>query len=316
MHTRGLAIAVGFAMLFALPTSADKLGEPLAEHEGSRLYLELSPDYNPRTAETVERWVKFLGSALLQVYGRWPRDAWRVSAAPASAPGSDPVPWALVHRGDVNTIEFYTAPRAQFDELKRAFTGYHEIAHLLIPYRGWGDLWISEGVATYYQHVLQARSGVISETELWQYLYDGFNAGRADPRWQGQQLAAIGSDAGREGADSRVYWHGAWFFLTVDVRMRRQSRGELTLDTALALLNDCCRDEQLSALEMVRRLDQINDVLLFEPLFMKTRTSTAIPATDSLFASLGIDVVNGKIQLQEYGPGATLRRGISAPRPL
>lgn len=317
MRTRLLVVAIGLLSLFGAPLHATPDGpEPLAEYRGSRLYLELSPDYNARTAATVERWVRFLGTALLQAYGRWPRAAWRVSAAPASAPGTDPLPWALVHRGEVNTIEFYTAPRVSFEELQRAWTGYHEAAHLLLPYRGWGDLWFSEGVATYYQHILQARAGVIDETTLWQYLYDGFRAGRADERWQGQALAAIGSDAGGKGADRRVYWHGAWFFLTLDVRLRRQSRGELTLDTALSRLNTCCGEAQMSVPEMVRRLDRINDVVLFESLYLRTRESVAIPATDSLFASLGIDVVDGRVHLQEFGPGATLRRGISQARAL
>ncbi|NND67517.1 MAG: hypothetical protein HKN19_08020 [Halioglobus sp.] len=297
-------------------SAAQENDEPLAEYRGSRLYLELSPDYSPRTAANVQRWVRFVGASLLQVYGRWPRDAWRVSAAPASAPGSDPVPWAQVHRGDVDTIEFYTAPRAELEQLKRAYTGYHEAAHLLIPYRGWGDLWFSEGLATYYQHILQARSGVISEGRLWQLLYDGFEVGRRDTRWHGQPLAAIGSNAGSDGADMHVYWSGALYFLRADVRLRRQSGGEMSLDKALAALNACCRDERLSVPDMVQRLDQFNDVLLFEPLYHKTRATSGIAATESLFASLGIEIVEGRVALQEFGPGAALRRGISKPRSL
>jgi hypothetical protein len=69
--------------------------------------------------------------------------------APASARGADPVPWGRIHRGPIDKVELYTAPRAQFDKLMRASTGYHELAHLLIPYRGWGDVWFSEGLASY-----------------------------------------------------------------------------------------------------------------------------------------------------------------------
>lgn len=317
MLARSLLRGIGLAALLGLscPVAAGEEA-PLAEYRGSRLYLELSPDYSPRTAHAVQGWVRFLGTALLQVYGRWPRDAWRISAAPASAPGSDPLPWAQVHRGEIDTIEFYTAPRATLTELKRAYTGYHEAAHLLIPYRGWGDLWFSEGLATYYQHILQARTGIISEARLWQFLHDGFESGRSDARWQGQPLAAIGSDAGGEGADARVYWSGAWYFLTVDVRLRRQSRGELSLDSALEALNACCRDDPMSVPQIVRRLDEINHVLLFEQLYLETRDSAGIAPTDVLFASLGIDIEHGRVLLRDDGPGAELRRGISAPRPL
>ena len=114
---------------------------------------------------------------------------------PAPAAGSDPIPWAQVHRSEVDRVEFLTSPGATYADLKRAWTGYHELAHLLIPYRGWGDSWFSEGLATYYQNVLQARAGVLDEQQMWQKLYEGLAGPGGNPfRWpataQGQRNAA------------------------------------------------------------------------------------------------------------------------------
>ena len=40
-------------------------------------------------------------------------------------------------------------------DLRTDWTASHEFAHLLLPYVS--DKWVSEGVASYYQNVLQAR---------------------------------------------------------------------------------------------------------------------------------------------------------------
>ena len=79
-------------------------------------------------------------------------------------------------------VEFFTATQATTDSLQRAWTGYHELAHLLIPYQGWGGAWFSEGLASYYQNILQARVGILTEQQMWQKLYEGFQRGRGDAK--------------------------------------------------------------------------------------------------------------------------------------
>jgi hypothetical protein len=41
-----------------------------------------------------------------------------------------------------------------------------------------------------------------------------------------------------------------------------------------------------------------------------------MPAFERIFASLGISVADGKVTLQQEGPGAQLRRQIVQPKPL
>ena len=109
----------------------------------------------------------------------------------------------------------------------------------------------------------------------------------------------------------RVYWSGAWYFLQVDTRLRRQSGGRVTLDSALRKLNDCCGDLHLSVAQIVDELDKLNQVFLFRPTYEQVRKSTALPAYEKLFASLGISVSGGSVALDEKGPGAQLRRQIA-----
>jgi predicted metalloprotease with PDZ domain len=114
----------------------------------------------------------------------------------------------------------------------------------------------------------------------------------------------------------RVYWSGAWYFLAVDSRLRQQSGGKLTLDLALKRLNDCCADQQLSVSQMVTRLDELNAVLLFQPLFEEMKTSEHMPAFETIFASLGVTATDGTVHLQKEGPGALLRRQMTQRKPL
>ncbi|MEZ5501444.1 MAG: hypothetical protein R3E50_01865 [Halioglobus sp.] len=310
-----LAICIFLSLRPVTDLAATDHGSTLQDR-GRELHLSISSEFTAAEQAHITAWIDFVAASLLQVYGHWPREQWQITIVPASAAGDDPIPWAQVHRGTLDNVELFVSPQATLEELKQDWTGYHELAHLLIPYRGWGDAWFSEGLASYYQNILQARAGVLTEQQAWQNLYDGFMRGRADTDYNGQALAGI-SDAMREnGAFMRVYWSGAWYFLAADIRLRQQSGGAVTLDVALQKLNACCANEQLSVPQMVSRLDELNRVLLFQPLYEQLVAAKEMPSFEKLFASLGIAIVDGTVNLQQQGPGAALRRQILKPIPL
>lgn len=280
------------------------------------LEIHISTQFSENMRQNLVEWLNFIATALQQVYGHWPRQRWQISVAPTSAGSADPIPWAQVHRGEPDRVEFFTAARASVAELKRAWTSYHELAHLLIPYRGYGDAWFSEGLASYYQNILQARSGVITEQQMWQKLYDGYQRGLADTAFDGVALQEASKRMRQQGGFMRVYWSGAWYFLAADARLRQQSGGKYTLDMALEKLNACCADQQLSVVEIVSRLDQLNRVILFQGLYEELVTSTSIPPYEPIYASLGIALDKGKVVLQSSGPGARLRQQIASGKNL
>ena len=280
----------------------------LIARDQQTLELSISTQYSQGSTKQIEQWMEHISDALFNVYGKWPRDRWRAVINPTSGASSDPIPWAQVNRDTIDRVSFYTIAEPTAAQLIENWTGYHELAHLLIPYRGWGDKWFSEGLASYYQCLLQARSGVISEQQMWQKLYDGFMRAKADSQFNGSALHRVSSTLRENTAYMRVYWSGAWYFLSADVQLRQQSGGEHSLDKALALLNRCCADTPLSVAEMVERLDVVNELVLFVPLYKQVRDTTSMPEFNRLLASLGIDVSDGKVLLQEAGPGAQLRR--------
>ena len=304
---------VMFLCLAATVSSADRQE---ITRDGRTLELDLSDQFAESQRQQVVEWVNFIAESLLQVYGRWPRDRWHVEVQPISGSYRDTIPWGQVTRGQPDTVHFYVLTGANSKQLIENWTGYHELAHLLIPYKGDGDRWFSEGLASYYQNILQARAGTISEQAMWQKLLDGFIRGRKQDQFNGIPLSQVSDEMRENRSFMRVYWSGAWYFFAADVQLRQQSGGKANLDTALAALNKCCADRQMSAQEMVEALDRENRLLLFEPLFTKADNSTRLPEFESIFASLGISITDNRVVLQPEGPGAELRRDISQRKTL
>ena len=274
------------------------------------LEIDISPQFSESMRQNLVEWLNFIATSLQQVYGHWPRQRWQISVAPTSAGSDDPIPWAQVHRGEPDRVEFFIAAQASVAELKRAWTGYHELAHLLIPYRGSGDAWFSEGLASYYQNLLQARHGVFDEREMWQRLHDGFIRGRSNRR-PDLSLQELSERRYEVGGTMRMYWSGAWYFLAADAELRRRSNGSKSLDSALLQLNNCCREQSLSARQIAARLDQLSGESVFVPLFEQADASKALPDFESIYRQLGISLRAGKVSLDEDHENAALRRGFA-----
>lgn len=284
-------------------------GQALVLDQGKRqLEVSISEQFPQQTRDQLSQWIKHLAHSLTLVYGHWPRDRWAIEVEPVSGSIDDPIPWAQVHREDIDRVAFYVVSSATAQTLKREWTGYHELSHLLLPYRGWGDTWFSEGLATYYQNILQARAGVISETQMWQKLHDGFERGQADNRFHGQTLLQVNQKMRENGGYMRVYWSGAWYFLAADIRLRELSDGSQSMDNALEQLNRCCARKSLSVADIIAHMDKGNDQEVFGQLYQQVHRSRQVPSFEKLFTHLGISVVNGEVKLQQQGAAALRRR--------
>ena len=293
-----------------LGSSEVQAREYAIERDGQRMDVDIHFLLPAGRRQEVLNWVESTAEALAGVFGRWPRNEWRVEVKPIGIYTSDPVPWAKVVRGDPDTVSFYIDAMASEEKLVNNWTAYHEFSHLLIPYQGWGDMWFSEGLASYYQNLLQVRHGVFDEREMWQRLHDGFVRGRNNRR-PDLSLAQLSPRMRENRSFMRVYWSGAWYFLRADVELRRRTGNVESLDSALEKLNRCCAERQLSAFDVARRLDQLTQQTVFVPLFKEVSASRAVPDFESLFEKLGIDIVAEQAKLRNSATDAAIRRSIS-----
>jgi len=278
---------------------------------------------NTRTSKQVGerelmRWIKTVASHVLQSYGEFPVQ--RVQVLLVSVEGTEgrmsrsksAVPFARVLRRGGSAVQFFIKPSADLDQFMRDWTATHEFSHLLIPYVNSADAWLSEGVASYYQNVLRARAGDLSEVEAWDKLYKGFQRGHRDNYTQ--SLAQSIRDNG-ENRTMRMYWSGAAIMLLADVALRRVSRGKQSLDSVLQQLAVCClpSNRTWSGRELMKKLDALSGHHVFMSEYRRWVNSTEFPDTEALFQSLGIRAWGGDVSLSEDGEMVDLRKAIMRP---
>ena len=184
----------------------------------------------------------------------------------------------------------------------------HEFSHLLVPYISSRDRWLSEGLATYYQNVLRARRGILTEREAWQSMHEGFQ--RGVKATHGGSLA----EATRSGWRStiRVYWSGAAMMLMADMQLRESSGGQQSLDTALKSLSWCCmaNGKTWRAHEILRKLDELTGSRIFSGLYNKYVHEESFPDLSDTWKHLGVNTHHGQVKLLDDAPMVNVRSDI------
>ena len=171
-------------------------------------------------------------------------------------------------------------------------------------------MWLSEGLASYYQNIIQARSGRFDAMEMWRRIVAGFERGQKQQHWRQLSLTEV-SDRMRETRQfMRIHWSGVLYWLTADVTLRKDHN--TNLDQALKQLKGCCENTKMSAREIVHKLDELTGTQVFSPLFQRFAESKAMPDYTFLLADLGVvNSSSGDITLEDNIPLADTRKKIS-----
>ena len=239
--------------------------------------------------ELVRQWLTRAATAVTTLYGSFPVANPQLLVVPG-ARGDEPVPWAYVLRGGAPSAHFFINQRRPASEFMTDWTAVHELSHLLLPYLRPEDAWLAEGTASYYQHVLRARSGMIASAEAWQSLHSGFRRGmKSQPD---TTLADATERMYKNGAFMRVYWEGAAIMLLADQRLRSRTNGTQSLDSALRQLHECCVSSETGwqAAEVFAKLDELTGTTVFRELYEANVGSEAFPDLTETYALLGLRV--------------------------
>jgi hypothetical protein len=257
-------------------------------------------------------WVNHAENALRSVYGTLPVDDY-ITIIKASNRGSSAVPWGEVNRYSPPEVTLVVNTKSSLKELKADWTIYHELSHLLIPYDAGDARWFSEGLASYYQNITQARVGMFDEQTMWQKLYNGFERGNKQQKYSHQPLSYVSDNIGQNRNYMRIYWSGALYWLKADVSLReltKNTASPYSLDLALKQLQQCCFDRYLSVEKIVEKLDELSQSQVFSTLLAEFSTSYAIPEYLPLLNSLGIEGNNGKVILNNNAKLSAQRKAI------
>ena len=276
---------------------------------GARLRLTVLDGTPAADVAQMQAWIQDSAQMVADLYGRFPQSQAQILVAPG-ARGNEPTPWAYVVRGGSPAAHFFINQRRPMKEFFEDWTAVHELSHLLLPYVNSDDIWLSEGVATYYQNVLRARGGRMSPLEAWQRLHAGFARGMESA--PGITLAQATESMYRDGTYMRVYWEGAAMLLMADVRLRQMTAGKQSLDTALAALNDCCRatDRAWSARELFDKLDEATGTGVFSEIYDQHVASRNFPDLSQTYRALGVRIGARGIELSTEDRERRLREAI------
>jgi predicted metalloprotease with PDZ domain len=277
------------------------------EVPGTQIRLAIAGTVMEEERANLEAWVRLAASSVASVYGRYPVATPQVLVVPIGR-RHEPVPWAHVMRGGGRAVEFFVDETRSLGELQGDWTVYHELSHMLLPFIASEDRWLSEGLASYYQYVLMARSGMLTPNQAWQELHDGFNRGR---RNAGEETLAAATRQGRSHT-MQIYWSGAAMMMLADTRLRAQSGGRQSLDTALASLPECCLGNQRRwrAQEVFRELDRATGGTVFKNLLDAHEGSSEFPDLSESWRKLGVDDSDQELVFSDKGEWLWIREAI------
>ena len=281
---------------------------------GAVLRVALIDADPPANARIARAWVEHAARAVTTLYGEFPLASPQILLFPRGH-SADPVPWGMVVRGGGAAAQLYFDEYRTLEDLDADWTATHELSHMLLPYLDDDDTWLSEGFASYYQNVLRARAGMLTARQAWEELAGGFERGRRDTR--DESLLETTRNMRREHAFMRVYWSGAAFVLLADLRLRRETDGRQSLDTALAELKRCClpAERHWSGRELLDKLNAITGMKFFPELADGIVASHAFPDLAAAYAELGLSIADGTLHFDDDTKAAALRDAIMRPHP-
>jgi len=313
---RSIRCRLPIALLLAWTTLAHATDVHRLQFGGVNLVVEM--DGEIQAAEDGSPWTDWLASTLQAastVTGSFPRSDVRIKLR-ATSRSSSPIAFGQVRRTQPPQLRFYVSPEASLEGLNGDWRGYHEFAHLLIPFPGNDDIWFTEGFASYYQYLVQSRAGLISQRQAWQQLLAGFRRGESDRSGRGLTLRNLSPNMWQQRAQKRVYWTGAAFFLRIDIRLRTESGGRHSLDSALAAFHTCCMQSRRrwTARQLVEALGDVSIAEIWRQEYLRTINGLAEPHYDEALETLGIRQLRSGMTFDGSESAKALRHEIAGPR--
>lgn len=284
----------------------------IAGGEGTALRVAVVDPPNRARADELHQWLRETAQTTLSAYGRFPVPNAQVLVLEIDGRGDSPVPWGQTTRGGGVAVELFVRRGATLAQLRDDWTAAHELSHLFHPYLGERGRWLAEGLASYYQNVLRARAGMVSESYAWAHLDSGFARGRASA--QGTPLRELGRVRGGDGKPGegtmRIYWSGAAFWLQADIALRRE-RG-FGVERVLSDYARCCLPaaEGVDADAFIARLDRLSGSQVFSALAREYANAPRFPDLDTSYRELGLSIQAGEPRLNDDPAARRLRLAI------
>ncbi|HEY6892672.1 MAG TPA: hypothetical protein VI258_00785, partial [Rhodanobacteraceae bacterium] len=252
-----------------------RFGSESIRLRGGTLRLSILDGADAAERTMLEAWLARVSRATLSAYGKLPLEDVQVLLVPDRDTNGEAVGFGQSSRGQGHALTLFLDPTKAPAAFDRDWVAVHELSHLFHPYLDDEGSWLSEGLATYYQNVLRARAGFLTQAEAWEQIDYGLARGRGATRARDVPLGASGERPNY----MRIYWSGTAYWLEVDAELRRTSGNRLDLDEALHRFDDCCLPSYRAwkPAEFVAKLDALLGTEVFRKHFDAYATRRDFP---------------------------------------
>ena len=256
--------------------------------------LELAP-------EVLWRWVETFARSVAGFYGAAPDSQLFIALAPV--PGASGVRFGKLLPESAPGIVLLVGEHTSQRELYSDWIVVHELFHVGSPSFDGEGRWFDEGLATYFEPIIRARSGYLAERDLWQGFFEHMSGALGTLTGPGLEQAHAFGD---------VYWGGALFCLVADVEARVRTNNERGLEHAVRGVRRAggVASEVWALDDALGVADRAIGVPVLAPLARRYGAQGAPLALFSLFDELGVRSQGGRVELDDAAPLAAVRRAI------
>jgi len=279
---------------------------------GADLRVGLMTGTPQMKSDAVRDWIAQGATAITMAYGRFPLPSPQLLVVPLGRGTRGPVPWGQVLRGGGTAAHIFIDQTRPIEEHRFDWTLIHELSHMLHPYMGNSGSWLAEGLASYYQNVLQSRIGTLTEKRAWEKLHEGFQRGISQT-YRGVTLEEASSNRRRGRRQTmRVYWSGAAMALLADLSLRKEG---LSLDYAMSEFQRCClpAGNLWSTDEYMAKLDELTGTTVFTILHDKYLYADEFPDMQEAYKELGLSWNKRVLTFTQESAPKKLRSTIMSP---
>jgi hypothetical protein len=248
--------------------------------------------------DTVFQWVTDSANEVGKFWQGFPVPRTLVIVLPV--PGREDIVFGKVLPESSPAVIVMVGERASRAKLYADWVLVHELFHLGVPSFNREGKWFDEGLATYYEPLVRARAGWISEERVWQEFSIQMRQG----------LRAM-TKTGLESSPD-VYWGGALFCLLADVELRKRSEGARGLEDGLrrVLAAGGHPSEVWSLGKTLEIVDSSAGDDLVRSLASRHARRGAPVDLDALLAELGVKHTGAGIELHDGAPFAAIRKAL------
>jgi hypothetical protein len=236
----------------------------------------------------IDRWLDAAGRCVATLYGdRFPEPRVQVLVEPVEA-SRQPVSFGLAMQAGGASVRLFLSAAAKDGDLPLEWIAVHELTHLAMPWIVAEDAWLREGLATWYQETLRGRVGFYGDEGAWRAIDEGFGRGRRQE--SDRSLADDSRNLRQRHAYMRVYWAGAALAMRIDLALRAETQGRLSLDDVMRLWAgaDIRARRGWQALDLLAEADRRLGTRACVASVRGALAASEFPRTDDLWLALGI----------------------------